>query len=245
MKLTDAQILATYNMIQKHWKKYLEKKNVKLPLLKNKDGTYRKGALVLVRLAYNYPQTDVVSKQELTEFIKQYYPDTNDTQQGRHLSAQDGWNIISGTRGEITNFSIPHGFYKLITLKEKHPSYLEHRRTGIDGCNFEELKKLYDYRCAVCGCREGEPHRIKKSVKVKLQEGHMNPCKDLVPGNIIPQCQVCNRPDRNRWIYDNTGRVIEIAQTEDGRRVVEKFINNTDTKTKYFLYNMLKKLLKL
>ena len=50
----------------------------------------------------------------------------------------------------------------------------------------------------------------------------MNPSKPLEAGNIIPQCQVCNRADMDRWIYDKTGRVIEVADSDDGRRVVEK-----------------------
>ena len=29
--------------------------------------------------------------------------------------------------------------------------------------------------------------------------------------NIIPQCQKCNRADRNKWIYDNKGRVVKLA----------------------------------
>jgi len=39
----------------------------------------------------------------------------------------------------------------------------------------------------------------------------MDPNKPLLAGNIIPQCQKCNRGDRNRWIYDEKGRVIRIA----------------------------------
>ncbi len=40
----------------------------------------------------------------------------------------------------------------------------------------------------------------------------MNPNKPLVAGNIIPQCQKCNRADRNRWVYDDKGRVIKLAK---------------------------------
>lgn len=64
-------------------------------------------------------------------------------------------------------------------------------------------------------------------MKVKLQKGHMNPSEPLAAGNIIPQCQICNRGDRNRWIYDKTGRVIEVADTMDGFRVIVRFIENT------------------
>ena len=39
----------------------------------------------------------------------------------------------------------------------------------------------------------------------------MDPSKPLEPGNIIPQCEKCNRADRNYWIYDEKGRVVGIA----------------------------------
>jgi len=45
----------------------------------------------------------------------------------------------------------------------------------------------------------------------QFAKSHMDPNKPLVPGNIIPQCQKCNRGDRNRWVYDDKGRVIKVA----------------------------------
>ncbi len=68
----------------------------------------------------------------------------------------------------------------------------------------------------------------------------MNPALKLEEGNIIPQCQICNRADKNRWIYDKTGRVIEIAYTEDGFRIVSKFIEKSSYKTKLKLLELLK-----
>ena len=41
--------------------------------------------------------------------------------------------------------------------------------------------------------------------------GHKDPTKQLTIDNTIPQCEKCNRPDRNYFIYDNKGRVIKIA----------------------------------
>lgn len=87
---------------------------------------------------------------------------------------------------------------------------------------------------------EGKPHHIRKNEITKLQMGHMNPAKHLEFGNIIPQCQVCNRPDRDRWIYDKTGRVIEIADSDDGKRVVEKYLKRVSTNTKLYFLEFLK-----
>lgn len=47
----------------------------------------------------------------------------------------------------------------------------------------------------------------------------MDPSKPLEPGNIIPQCEKCNRADRNYWIYDEKGRVVGIAN----EKVVDKW----------------------
>ena len=58
-----------------------------------KKGKYTKDALTLVYLAQGYPDTKVISKKELTEFIQKFYPDVLDVQQARHLGAQKGWFI--------------------------------------------------------------------------------------------------------------------------------------------------------
>lgn len=207
--------------------------------MKDKSGQFSKDALVLIYLAQNYPNTRAISKAELTEFIRAFYPEVSDVQQARHLSKQKGYYIISGTRGDIGE-KIPAGFYKLISLEKPYPAYKADRREGMNSTDFENLKKAYDYRCATCGSKENEAHLIRKNEKVKLQMGHMNPAKPLEFGNIIPQCQVCNRPDRDRWIYDKTGRVIEIADSDDGKRVVEKYLKRVSTNTKLYFLEFLK-----
>ena len=242
-KKLDTLIVETYEKISKYYYDFLKKSNVKLPKLKDNNGNYIKDALVLVMLSQNYPNTEIISKEKLTAFVKLFYPEVNDVQQARHLGLQNGWWIISGTRGDMTQEKIPAGTYKLVSLEKPHPDYVPKRRTGIATSDFEELKKKYGYRCATCGSEEGKTHLFRKNIVVKLQEGHMNPKKDLLPGNIIPQCQVCNRPDRNRWIYDITGRVNEVADTPDGVRVVIKFIKNTSNDIRKKLLEIIKKYL--
>lgn len=224
-KLSDAQINKIWAIISSNHAKYLHDKGVSLPKLKNKQGAYTKDALVLVALAYGYPKTEIVSKAELTEFMKYYYPDVVDVQQGRHLGMQKGWNIVSGQRGDEASkkFNVPAGSYKLVDLKNTHPAFIQERREGFKG-DWNGLKAQYGNRCACCGAKEGEKHWLRKGVTVQLQQGHMDPNLPLVEGNIIPQCQICNRPDRNRWIYDKTGRAIEIAVSEDGFRAVKHFV---------------------
>lgn len=207
--LTENEIEKTYNIIKKYHAQYLNSKGVKLPSLKNNSGEYSKNALTLIYLAYNYPNTKCVSKKELTDFIRIYYPDTNDVQQARHLGAQEGWYIISGARNSSIQ-SIPYGHYKLISLETEYPGFKKDRRV-LDIDDWDALKKSYNYRCATCGSKEGEPHLHWPDVITKLQKGHMDPNKPLEKGNIIPQCQICNRADRDRWVYDEKGRVIAVA----------------------------------
>lgn len=240
--MNKKEIIEIYKVISAMYEKYLKKYGVKPINLYDKNNNYTKDALTLIYLAKDYPNTKAISKQELTDFIRQFYPETNDVQQARHLSKQKGYNIISGTRGDI-NEKIPAGYYKLIDLQNPYKSYKVNRRKGIQSESFEELKKEYNYRCATCGSREGELHYIRKNEITKLQAGHINPSKPLELGNIIPQCQVCNRPDRDRWIYDKTGRVIEIADSDDGKRVVEKYFKRVSKSTREYFLDFLKRLL--
>lgn len=224
-KLNDAQIQEVWKIISSYHARYLKDKGITLPNLKNKRGEYIKDALALVALAYGYPKTQIVSKAELTEFIKFYYPGVADVQQGRHLGMQKGWNIVSGQRGDAASkkFNVPAGSYKLVDLKTKHPAFIPKRREGFKG-DWDGLKAQYDNRCACCGAKEGDKHWFRKDVTVKLERGHMDPNLPLEEGNIIPQCRICNKADRNRWIYDKTGRVIGIAVSEDGFRAVKDFV---------------------
>ena len=60
----------------------------------------------------------------------------------------------------------------------------------------------------------------------------MNPNKPLTIDNIFPQCEKCNRPDRNYFEYDKKGRVIKIADP--------KFILKSNKKIQKEAYEYLK-----
>lgn len=210
-KLSDYQMQASYAEICKLHKKFLDNKGVLLPRLQSSDGSFTKDAIVLVYLFQGYPNTKIWSKAELTQIMRHYYPDVNDVQQARHLGHQKGWDILSGTRkdNEALEAHLQPGEYWLRTLERAYPGYRPNRREVT--ADFETLKKEYGYRCACCGSKEGELNLRNPSKITTLQEGHMDPSKRLEPGNIIPQCEECNRPDRNWWIYDKNGRVVGIG----------------------------------
>jgi hypothetical protein len=218
--MKEDEIYKTYIMIKDYYTKYLKKHGVILPKLKKGD-KYTKDALTLIFLSLGYPNTPTVTKEELTQFIRNFYPNINDVQQARHLAMQKGWYIISGTRGNSTtnHIKIRKGEYKLISLEEPHPAFIGERRTGIPQKDFEIIKQYYDYRCATCGSKEGEYNFKYPGIKTILTKAHMDPRKPLQKGNIIPQCTLCNRAYRNWWIFDKRGRIISIANP----KVVERF----------------------
>lgn len=169
--MDNKEVIESFGKIEKYYEEYLKHFNVKIPSLYKSNGSFSKDALVLVKLFENYPNTREISKEELTVCIKQFYPDTTDVQQARHLAMQKGFYIGSGTRGDE---GIRKNSYKLITLEKPYPAYCQDRREGFKG-NFEEIKERYGYRCATCGSEEGKSHLFRKGVTVQLQEGHMNP----------------------------------------------------------------------
>ena len=124
-EMLDTEIVSIYTMISEYHAKYLADKGVTLPTLKDKQGKYTKDALVLVRLAKNYPDTDTISKKDLTVFMSTFYKDTVDVQQQRHLSMQKGWNIASGTRGDIlpNGEKLASGSYKLVDLESVYSAF--------------------------------------------------------------------------------------------------------------------------
>lgn len=206
-KLSNEELSQQYNIIKSYYDKYLIDKGVKLPGL-YRGNEFTSGALVLIFLSLGYPETEVVSKEELTTFIRHYKPTVNDVQEGRHLAAQKGFYIASGRRND--KHRVPDGCYKLITLEEAYPGFMQERRNS-DSLDWERLKEKYNYRCATCGSREGESNfRWPERITI-LEKAHMDPRKELTDDNAIPQCSACNRGDRNRWVYDSKGRVIKIA----------------------------------
>jgi len=227
-KLSDEEIQEIYQTISDYHGRFLKKYGVKLPKLTDSKGSYTRDALVLVYLAQNYPDTRKVSKEELTQFIRQYYPTVTDVQQARHLGAQKGWFIAAGGR-DNKEIILSRGEYQLISLEKPYPAFHKHRIEKTD--NWEELKKQYQYRCATCGSVEGEPNIHWPNTITHLQKSHMDPNKPLLPGNIIPQCQKCNRADRNNWVYDERGRVIKLANPN--------VIKRSDKEVRYRVYKIL------
>jgi len=222
-------IITLYEEICENHTKFLGD-DVSLPkLFKNdKKNQFNKRALVLV---YLYSKIGIaVSKEELTIFIRKFYPKTNDVQDGRHLSRQSGWNILSGGRNDDNDLSLKKDEYSLISIKTPYPGNVsKHRKVGFKDKDFNKLKEKYNYGCATCGSKEGKHNLLNSSVITKLTKGHMDPEKELIPGNIIPQCDECNRAYQDKFVFNNSGRVI--SQTKD-RKMLNVLNENISDKDK-------------
>ena len=209
---SDAEIQRTYDRVAAYHAKYLAEFDVKLPQLRRANGDYVQTALALVYLARGYPDVKTVSKSELTQFMRQHVPGINDVQQARHLAAQHGWYILSGTRKDGQEMNLRLGEYRLVSLEKAYPGFNGQRRIDLSAPDYwEQLKAAYGYRCACCGSQEGEPNLHWPDAVTVLQKGHMDPAKPLGPGNIIPQCAQCNQPARDFWVFDDKGRVVAVA----------------------------------
>ena len=91
--LSKKQIKQQYLLLKEFHKRYLKQYGVKLPNLYDTSGKLTRNGLVLVYLSLGYPKTKIVSKTEITQFVRKYYPNVNDVQQPRHLGAQDGCGL--------------------------------------------------------------------------------------------------------------------------------------------------------
>lgn len=196
------------------------KTNFKFPIFEH-GGEITKNALVLIALYVAFKKGLYwVPKNALNKLTK-----GNDSQQARHLKRQGFPTINSDSWTEQTGLpKPPEGAFSYALLGTYVLEPAPHRKKGLNTDDFEKIKRAYKYRCATCGAEEGKehynPYYATKEI-VKLQKGHMNPHKPPA-GNIIPQCQFCNRAYRNWWVFDRNGRVIGIA---DWSRVLHSLKN--------------------
>jgi hypothetical protein len=134
-RLSEKEIRKTYALIERYYQQYLRSRGVKLPQLKCGE-RFTVDALALVYLAQGYPHTRWVTKEELTEFVRLYRPNTNDVQSGRHLGMQKGFYIASSRRGNYLPQGKPppdRDAYLLVTLEQPHPAFQPKRRLKAGG----------------------------------------------------------------------------------------------------------------
>lgn len=129
---------------------------------------------------------------------------TKDIQSLRHLSKQDGFNILQGG-ASYEGYSLKRGEYLFVDFNDTC-KYWEMSRRDESDLDFNFLKRKFEHKCATCGEKEGTLHRYTGE-KVKLEKGHMNPEKPMTNDNIIPQCGFCNKIYKDSFEFGMTGFV--------------------------------------
>ena len=195
------------------WKKYLKKYGVKLP--KKNDTQERLWAAILLIL-YDECPGQWIHKDDVGELARLVNPRLGADHQVRHLK-RVGWNLETDPKRK--------GWHRFYDPHRPSPEFENDRlrHVSITGEDFDELKRAYSNRCATCGAEEGKPDvRYGSLDLVVLQKGHMNPSREGVKGNILPQCQFCNRAYKDDFEFDSKGRVRAVASLRPIRRASEK-----------------------
>ena len=176
----------------------LEKLGVKLPGYRGKLGC----ALAILYAKFGKPVHIDVIKSTLKEVGHNLTG--SDPVQVRHLSTQKGWWIVK--EGKMK--------HKLVSVTECYPNFLAKKRSSkLNDENWANMKKEYGFSCVNCGSKEGEPLRWKPTEPTVLQQGHMDPRKDLTYDNCIPQCGFCNQQYKSKAIFNKRGFVIDFCKS--------------------------------
>ncbi len=207
MSITDEELEKAYKKAVRIHKKHLADDNVKLPDWGSGKGYW---LAVLIHYSPNYVHKDVMSA-----IVRKYNPKAGTDQQVRHLS-RDGWNLEGNGKGahRIKDARRVHKGYAAEMLRSKNL---------LNADDFDAIKAAYDNKCVSCGATEGEESpRYQGDGIVKLQKGHRDPELPMKKGNVIPQCQFCNRAYKNDFTFDKKGRVRAVASPKPVLRASEK-----------------------
>ncbi|MBZ0130478.1 MAG: hypothetical protein K8F59_15345 [Rhodobacteraceae bacterium] len=192
--------------LRRDFQTYLKPYGVKFPT----EGSQKHLWLVYLKKF----QGEQIHKDSVSSFVSEHLPAAGKDQQVRHLSA-DGWYVLNrGDKVPNVEAKVKPGWHLLVTTESPKPTYIYKalKRIGRVGAqDFEDLKAVYDFRCATCGSEEGKPHRFERDKKTVLHRGHMNPESRMTLENIIPQCEMCNAVYSDDFVFDDKGRTIAVA----------------------------------
>jgi len=134
-----------------------------------------------------------------------------DAQTLRHMSNVQGFSARSRNGNMPDGTKLKSGHYALIDMMTTAPDWKNNRSETVKTGDWEDIKQHYNRKCACCGSEEGKPNNRKQGTITVLEKGHMDPRKTLGPGNMIPQCQICNKPYLDHVVFDANGYVWAIA----------------------------------
>ena len=187
---------------------HLEEYGVKLPA----EGTAKQIWLAMLYDSYKKNPDQLIDKNEISREVIEHLPGYGTDQQIRHLK-RDGWRLKTPKRG----------FHCLDPYKPS-PSFAQDAKRKakiLAGGDFETIKQEYEYRCATCGIEEGKTSSQYDEPAI-LEQGHMDPEKPQVIGNVIPQCQFCNKAYKSDFVFNEKGRIRAIADIGPVKRASKK-----------------------
>jgi len=217
----DLKIMHLIVSFQNFFRKRLEKK-IKVLYEKNLKDKGVKEVSTSNKLYYALEYLFLKQEKEISiDDIKKYVEkkkniklEGGDPLQVRHLGQQYGYNILKGgdsyKKVKEEDKKIKKSCYMLINLKETYKGFCKFKREGkLTKENWGKLTKKYNNQCVNCGAIEGKPLRWNNNKITVLQQGHMDPRKELSMENVIPQCEICNQQYKNKAIFNEKGYVIE------------------------------------
>jgi len=210
-RVGDQELERIYELLADAHETHLKALGVRLPQFR-RNGLYVGKALALIALYIRLGQP--VTKAELEEFIAKYKDGANDGQFGRHLGNGDGWHVLSSTRPDIGTEDWPEASYGLMSITDCLPSFRRHRSGDLTDEDWVAIQADFDNRCSLCGSKSGEPNLRNPNVITEIERGHCDPTKPLSAENCIPQCQECNRPLLQKFVFDRKGRPKAIARAD-------------------------------
>jgi hypothetical protein len=200
-----------YEVLNKAYEDHLRIKGVQLTKFM-RGGLYTQRSLALIALYLRIGNP--VTKRELTNFVRNYVEGEADVQDGRHLANTQGWYVLSTQRNDAGTETWPKDSYGLMSITDVYPAFSGHREGNLESEEWARLLKKFDNRCSLCGSEEGSSNLRNKSVVTQLQQGHKDPTKPLSPSNCLPQCQECNLPLQQKFIFDDKGRPRAISKAD-------------------------------
>lgn len=203
---TLAQAKTLYEQFHADWAKSLEVLGV------SKPPEWGGSASMLFTYAYANLGQPFKSSDALN-WCNQLGNPVRDAQILRHMSNIMGYNSRSRSGLMPDGTKVKHGEYALVNMTETSPGWKGHRKNMLEKGDWADIKQAYDYRCVCCGSQEGKPNHKKPSFATVLEQGHMDPNKPLQTGNIIPQCQICNKPYRDNVVFTSEGYVWALGNT--------------------------------
>jgi len=223
--LAEAEIL--YKQFCDDWETNLKSYGIKKP------GAFGSNASLLYTYAYANLGKTFSGEDALDFATKMAGRRIADPQELRHMSNVHGYNARGRSGHMPDGTKVSSGQYALVDMLTPAPDWKNARSEKVKTGDWEDIKKHYNYKCAMCGSLEGKPNTKKSGTLTVLEKGHMDPRKTLGPGNMIPQCQLCNKPYKDNAVFDKNGFVYAIANT--------KFVERADLEVQKECWEYLQK----